>query len=113
MYGLLDLKLRTLKSYKSLKTIEDFGLFLIKLKLKEEGKEFIKADILEHLNEWAETINDIEESDEFTAKNVIEIVSDNYVYCDAHHYNDRTPLNAEERKKLYNNILERFTAFVN
>jgi hypothetical protein len=104
MYGILTG--RTLTTYTKLTTLKAFGKQLVKLALKEEGKEFTTANIIEYLKEWADVLNENEDggNENHTAENCTHIVADNLVYSNCHHYNQREPLNSKEKEELYKSI---------
>ena len=112
MYGILNEQTRTLNTYRKLNTIAKFAEFIIKSKLKEEDRIFVKTDILDHLTEWAETMIEINEDGDYTPKTVIDEVASNYVYTNAHYYNDRTPITSDEKSALYYNIIAILNSYV-
>ena len=100
MYGILNIKTKTLTTYRKATTLTKFAKLLLIKNLKEEGREYNETNVKKHLEEWAETMT--ENSGELhTVSDCIDTIADHYVYCNIHLYNNREPLTTEEKRDLY------------
>lgn len=111
MYGILDVQKRVLNTYKSADTLKKFARLVVIIKLEEEGRILDNDGVTKHLNDWAETFTEIE-NEQHTAKSVIPLVADNYVYTNTHHYNNKTPITSDEKLELCSEIEKLLTEFL-
>jgi len=104
IYGILEN--RTLTSYRKLDK-EGFAKLLLinSMKIDEQLGKFN-----EYIKDWVEVLNDNCDNDEgdeeqYNIENVSDEIANSLVYCNCHHYNNRTPLTSDEKSELYHELV--------
>lgn len=77
-FGIVNTKMQIVTN--GAKTIKTLAISLLRKKMREESS----TSISDYMNGWANTMNEIEECDEYTAENVIGIAVGNLVSTNIH-----------------------------
>ena len=103
IYGILEN--RTLTSYRKLDK-EGFAKLLLINSMKIEGQQH---KFKEYIQDWVEVLNQNcdgdDDEEQYNINNVSDEIANNLVYCNCHHYNNRTPLTSDEKTQLYDELV--------